>query len=135
MVEKAYGVGLLTLPRDRFGYFSKLLTVSQERNPAYNVKRDASCLTRQLRLSRPFRLYANVGQVSPEATLRVALVDDAERPLEGYTGQLSTDSFKAPVTWQGNRQTLPTGTPFRIKVTWPVDVNNGKLYALYIEQP
>jgi hypothetical protein len=135
MVEKAYGVGLLTLPRDRFGYFSKLLTVSQERNPAYNVKRDASCLTRQLRLSRPSRLYANVGQVSPEATLRVALVDDAERPLEGYTSQLSTDSFKVPVTWQGTRQTLPTGTPFRIKVTWPVDVDNGKLYALYVEQP
>ena len=63
------------------------------------------------------------------------MVDDAERPLEGYTGQLSTDSFKVPVIWQGNRQTLPAGTPFRIKVTWPVDVNNGKLYALYVEQP
>ena len=80
MIQKADSIGLLTLPRDRFGYFSKLLAVSQERNPAYNAKRDASCLTRSLTLPEPAELSANVTDVSPAAPLSVALVDDAENP-------------------------------------------------------
>jgi hypothetical protein len=132
-IEKSPGVGLLRLPRDRFGFFSKLLAVSQERNPAYNVKRDASCLTESIRLARPSTLSANVDEVAPGAALRIALVDDAEQPLAGYTAELSENSLKAPVAWSGGRNTLPVDTPFRVKVSWPVDVDAAKLYALYIE--
>lgn len=133
MMQKAYGVGLLTLPRDRFGYFSKLLPVSQERNPAYDANRDASCLTRSLTLAAPAELSANVADVSRDSRLLIALVDDAENPLAGYTSELDAESLEAPVTWKGGQKDLPAKTPFRIKVTWPVGVDQAKLYALYIE--
>ena len=126
-------VGLLTLPRDRFGSFSKLLEVSQERNPKYNAKRDASCLSRSLVLQRPSRLSVNLDEVSPGAALTLALVDDAERPLPGYTASLGQSGLKVTVVWASGSAELPVKAPFRVKVTWPVDVNQAKLYALYIE--
>ena len=51
--RKAPAVGLAVLPRDRFGYFSKLLPVSRQRNPAADAKIGASCLSKSLRLSQP----------------------------------------------------------------------------------
>ena len=98
-LSKSPAVGLVRLPRDRFGYFSKLLTVSQERNPAANAKRDASCLSRSLRLDRRSTLSVNVDDVAPGAALQIALVDDAERPLDGYTAEVTTNSLKAPISW------------------------------------
>jgi hypothetical protein len=134
MIQKAYGVGLLTLPRDRFGYFSKLLNVSQGRDPAAHVARDASCLSRPITLDQPAALSVNVAEVSAAKPLEIALVDDAERPLQGYTGHLQASSLKASVTWSGGKSTLPVHLRFRVKVRWPVGVNDAKLYALYLEQ-
>jgi hypothetical protein len=133
MIQKAYGVGLMTLPRDRFGYFSKPLAVPQERNPASNVAREASCLTRPITLATASRLSVNVDEVSTQAPLQIALVDDAERPLPGYTSDLPTASLKAPVRWARGGAALPVGRPFRVKLTWPVGVGGAKLYAIYIE--
>lgn len=134
MIQKADSIGLLTLPRDRFGYFSKLLAVSRDRRKSDAVKRDASCLTSRLNLPRAAQLLVNVDDVSPGAALQIALVDDAERPLAGYTAELAASALKAAVHWTGEQQTLPVDTPFRVKVTWPVGVDGAKLYALYIEQ-
>ena len=75
----------------------------------------------------------NVEDVKPEAGLQIALVDNAERPLAGYTAELTRSSLKAPVAWAGNK-VLPAQTPFRIKVTWPAATNNAKLYAIYLER-
>jgi len=128
----AQSIGLLRMPRDRFGYFSKLLSVSQERRPD-NRPIGASCLTKPLRLARPSQLFVNVDDVSPSAALDIALVDDAERPAPGYTSRVTTSSLKAPVQWPGQKM-LPANTSFRIKVTWPAGVDNAKLYAMYVEQ-
>jgi hypothetical protein len=134
MIHKADSIGLLTMPRDRFGYFSKLLAVSRERRNEHDVKLEASCLTRSMTPSHASQLFANVDEVRPRGALQIAVVDDAERPLAGYTSELSSSSLKARVEWAGKQASLPVGKPFRIKVTWPVGVNNAKLYALYIEQ-
>jgi hypothetical protein len=141
LAGKAPGIGLLTLPRDRFGYFTKLLDVSREHRPEYDEKIESSCVTRRVRLDRPSRLFANVDWVSPDAALEIALVDDAEKPLEGYTSHLPDDGLKAPVAWGEGNTALPVHRSFRIKVTWPVlntenkpvDVSQAILYALYIE--
>ncbi len=124
---------MLTLPRDRFGYFSKLLSASQERNKTLDKNIEASCLSRSIKLSRPAQVYVNVDDVKSDASLDIALVDDLERPLAGYTAKLSVNSLKAPVQWAG-KKTLPGNTPFRVKITWPEGVDNGKVYAIYIEQ-
>ncbi|MGH9396398.1 MAG: hypothetical protein ACRD18_06050 [Terriglobia bacterium] len=125
------GIGLLTMPRDRFGYFTKLLSVSEECGS--NVKRGASCVTQSIRLRRPAELYANVDDVSSTLALQIAIVNDAEQPLPGYTSELSESSLKARVRWEGAKL-IPANTPFRIKVTWPMEVDHPKLYALYVEQ-
>jgi hypothetical protein len=132
MLHKGEYVGLLRLPRDRFGYFTKLASSSTRRNPQYSAPVDASFLTRSLRLDRASDLYVNVDDVSAGSPLEIALVDDAERPLSGYTAKSTTPSLKAPVAWQGHK-TLPANTSFRVKVVWPVGVDNPKLYAVYIE--
>jgi hypothetical protein len=133
MIQKGEGVGLLTMPRDRFGYFTKLLPVSQERRPQFNKPLTASCLTRSIRLTRPGKLSVNVDDVSTVAPLKIELVDDAERTLQGYSAQLTASSLKADVQWSGKRP-LPANGGFRVKVTWPTQVDNPKLYAIYIEQ-
>ena len=131
---KKYAIGLLRMPRDRFGAFSKLLSVSQERNPRYNVKKDASCLSCRLALDRPSRLSVNLDQVSPEAPLQIALVDDAEKPLPGYTADLGAAGLKAPVAWSSGSQTLPRRQS--LSGSRPLGRSastEAKLYAFYIE--
>jgi len=66
MALKADAIGLARLPRDRFGAFSKLLQVSQERRPEYNGPLESSCLTRSIRLTVPSRLYVNVDGLKAE---------------------------------------------------------------------
>jgi hypothetical protein len=131
--RKADSIGLLTLPRDRFGYFSKQLASSQERNKAFDQPLEASCLSRSIEFSKPAQMYVNLDDVSSQAPLEISLVDDAERPLPGYTAILALNSLKTLVEWPG-KKSLPGKTPFRIKVVWPARVDHGKLYAIYIEQ-
>jgi hypothetical protein len=132
MLQKGEYVGLLTLPRDRFGYFTKLAPVSTRRNPQNNAKQDASFLSKSLRLDRESDLFVNVDGVSADQALKIELVDDSERPLDGYTAQVETSSLKAAIHWSVQKP-LPANKPFRVRVIWPPDVNNPKLYAIYIE--
>lgn len=129
-LRRKRGIGLLTLPRDRFGCFTKLSSRSKE--CGVEMKRGAGFLSRRLRLPQPSELYANVDDVSPSAALQIALVDDAERPLRGYTSELKDSSLKAPVAWEAG-SALPLNSPFRIKVAWPKEVDSAKLYGLYVE--
>jgi hypothetical protein len=131
--QKADAIGLLTLPRDRFGYFSKQLSRSQGRNKALDGPIEASCLTRSLKFSRPAQLYVNIDDLRSDAPLDIALVDDAERPLAGYTAKLQSNGLKTPVQWSSKRL-LPVNRPFRVKITWRAGAGEGKLYAIYIEQ-
>jgi len=66
----------------------------------------ASCLTKSLKLSRPSELSVNVDGVSPGSALQIALVDDACRPLAGYTAELGSNSLKLPVAWAGGKTVL-----------------------------
>lgn len=130
LVQKR-GIGLLTMPRDRFGFLTKLSSRSEE--CGVDVKRGANCMTQSIRLQRSAVLYANVDDISSTSPLQIDLVDDAERPLSGYTSQLRKNSLKTRVGWERQNR-LPLSTPFRIKVTWSKEVDSAKLYALYIEQ-
>jgi hypothetical protein len=131
--QKADAIGLLMLPRDRFGYFSKQLSRSQGRNKALDRPIEASCLTRSLKFSRPAQLYVNIDDLRSDAPLDIALVDDAERPLAGYTAKLRSNALKAPVQWASKRS-LPLNQAFRVRITWPAGTDEGKLYTIYIEQ-
>src|SRR4029077_12367654 len=64
-IDQKRGIGLLTLRRGRFGYFTKLLAVSRERRKEFIGPVEASCMTRSLRLTRASQLFVNVDDVSP----------------------------------------------------------------------
>lgn len=132
MIKKGEGIGLARLPRDRFGCFSKLMTESRERRPQFNRRLEASMLSKSFRLAAASRLYVNVSDVSAPAPLRIALVDDAERPLPGFEAAIATDSLKSLISWKSG-PALPLNRPFRVKVTWPVGTDQAKLWAAYIE--
>lgn len=132
MIHKGEGIGLARMPRDRFACFSKLLPVGQERRAQFNQPLEASMLSKPIRLTSPSRLFANVSGVSPETPLRIAIVDDAERPLPGFEGTLTADSLKSAVAWK-KASTLPVNRAFRIKTVWPVGTDRAKLWALYVE--
>ncbi len=138
---KAPAVGLLTIARDRFSYFSKLRAVSEERRPEYNTELESSCLTRSLTLSVPSRLFLNLDDLkhdvnqkaAKDIAMQVALVDDAEKPLAGYTAEIKETGLKVSIPWEGGSATLPVKTPFRVKITWPIGMNEAKVYAIYVE--
>ena len=111
----------MRMSRDRFGSFTKIRS-----------DQEACCLTQSFHFQMPCSLHANVEGASPAAPLRIAVVEDAERPLAGYTSELETSSLKTEVAWKAQKL-LPAGRPFRIKVTWPAGRQDPKLYALYIE--
>lgn len=132
MIRKGEGVGLARMPRDRFACFSKLLPVSQERRAQFSRPIEASMLSKPIRLTAASRLYANVSDVSSAAPLRIALVDDAERPLPGFESTITAESLKSLISWKSG-PALPVNRAFRIRTVWPEGTDRAKLWALYVE--
>jgi hypothetical protein len=91
-------------------------------------------MTAPVRLSKAARLYVNAEGLSANAPLKIEIVDDGERTVTGYSAVHASNGLRVEVPWPGRRKELPVGTPFRIKVSWPVGgTANLRLYALYVE--
>jgi hypothetical protein len=118
-------IGMARMPRDRFGYLAR-----QPGKIRYN---EVTVVSAPLRLARKVRLYANVDGASRADPLRVELVDDASRPLAGFSAELAANGFRRPVEWRAGAA-LPVNRSFRVKVSWPREGEGSpKLYALYVE--
>ena len=120
------GVGLVTLPRDRFGSLAL-------KNPS----RPASCVTCALRMEGGGKLRMNVDGLSSEAWLRVELLDEWDRPLPGYSGNqaahIRQSGLAVPVSWKGGDKIEHGSTPFRVNVRFEgAQSQSIKLYALYL---
>lgn len=104
------GVGLATLPRDRFG--------------ALSVDGDgtAELVTSTVSASKadPRRLWLNVDGLGEESILRVELLDERERPLRGYSGEhaaiVRDGGFRTPVVWAAESQSTELPDRFRVRV-------------------
>jgi hypothetical protein len=125
-------IGLLKLPRDRFGYLSKLINGDSSGVGKRMQYDTGSIISREVRVSRPSKLYINVDGVAGDAPLVVDLLDSAGKSISRYRAAISESALREVVSWQ-NGAALPKNQPFRIRVSWPHGPTEPRLYALYVE--
>jgi hypothetical protein len=110
-------IGLATLRRDGFGYLS-----------ARTAGAPAQCVTRHLEAADAMQgVFVNAEGVSAEAPLIVELLDEADRPIAGYSSKLTVSGTRVPAGWGA----LPAGRKFAIRAELP-PAGAVKLYALYV---
>ena len=106
------GVGLATLPRDRFGS----LRVRDYGEGA------SESITNSLASHEGRRIYLNASGLGPDAALRIELLTHDERPLPGYAGAAAAvvrqDGFQVPVEWGGQAALHGLPERFKIKATF-----------------
>jgi hypothetical protein len=133
------GVGIVTVPRDRFG--DLVLEKDSIGDGEYQVPElAASFVTADVALKSkaPQSFYVNADGLSAEASLKVELLDNSLNPIAGYAGDsaaiVTQSGFQTPVVWQG--KTSVDGLPdrIRLRVTYlGKDMEKIRFSALYIK--
>lgn len=123
-------IGLLKLPRDRFGYLSKLLIGEATGAGKKLVYDQGSVVSKQVQFSRTAKLFVNADGVTDAAPLKIEILDKMDNVIR--QANVTKDSLKGLVSWNAG-QALPLNQPFRIKVTWPTGTADPHLYAVYVE--
>ncbi len=120
---KSMEIGLATLRRDGFGY----LSCKENDN-------DAHFITSAFKIGKKEKLLINVEGLSPEMPLSIELLDDMDKPLQGFSGPqsavLTSNGTQLEVSWP-TKNYLPDNRKIAIKVNFPVN-SLAKVYALYI---
>ena len=123
------GVGLATLPRDRFGDLR-----------VYDTDEGASeFVTNDVRLKPGTRLYLNAEGLGADARMKIELLTHEERPLTGYSGAqaalISRSGFQIPVMWNsGEALGARLAERVRIKATFEgAKKESIRFYALYVQ--
>jgi len=124
------GVGLVTLPRDRFG---DLRVRDYGEGASEFVTNDIAVKTKGAR-----RLFLNADGFGAEATLKIELLTHDEQPLPGYSGKdaalVTQSGFQTPVTWRGQADVKNLPERFRIKVTFDgTKKSDIRFSALYVQ--
>lgn len=125
----ADGVRLATWPRDRLGYV----------HPYVGLDEEPHLITAPIDLNGVrARVWCNVDGLSEHASMRVSVLDERFRPVNGLTREECTgpqmSGFREAVTWKST-ETIPANTSLvRLQVNFaglrPEDV---RLFALYLE--
>ena len=127
--ETRGAVGLLTMRRDGFGSVSPL-----------KAEGPAQLVTCVLEASDADTLVVNAAGLSPDAWLRVELVDGSERPLPGYAGEsaavVNESGVSTRVCWPRGQTVGCPDQPFRVRVSFEGPQRDQvRLYAVYLGAP
>ena len=113
------GVGVATLPRDRFA--DLVVDSTTEGNGDYQMRKTVSSFTtRSISTHRdvPARYYLNASGLSEQATLKVELLTHKLEPVPGYSGDnaaiVRQSGFQVPIEWPGQQR--PDGLPDRLRL-------------------
>ena len=108
------GIGLVTLPRDRFG---DLRVRDYGEGASEFVTSDIAVEGKGAR-----QLYINADGLGAEAVLKIELLTHDEQPLKGYSGKdaalVTQSGFQTPLTWNGTPAIKGLPERFRIKVSF-----------------
>jgi len=124
------GVGIATLPRDRFG---DLVVETAGKGPGdYQLPEITSeFTTASISVKGAPNFFLNADGLGPEAALKVELLSASETPLPGYAATIRQSGFQTPVTWQMGAGDLPER--IRIRVTFVGKRNTDiRFSALYL---
>lgn len=116
------GVGIATLPRDRFA--ALVVDKTTEGSGDYQMKETVSSLTTRS-IDRPggmpVRFYLNASGLSDQARLKIELLNHQLEPLPMYAGENSAivqrSGFQVPVEWNGQKDVTELPDRFRLRVT------------------
>lgn len=132
------GVGLATLPRDRFG--DLVVEKAGEGSGNYQLPSVVSEFVTSavpVKAGAPHRFYLNADGLGKEATLKIELLDAMEKPLPGYSGKeaaiMRTSGFQSPVAWGGKSEVPGLPERIRVRVTFEGKRNTDiRFSALYL---
>lgn len=124
------GVGLVTLPRDRFG---ALRVRDYGEGASEFVTNDVT----SGKGAAP-RLFVNADGLGKEASLRLELLTHDEEPIAGYSGRdaavISASGYQSPVTWKGGAAVKGLPERFKVKATFDgAGKDRIRFYALYVK--
>jgi hypothetical protein len=132
------GVGIATLPRDRFG---ALVVEQAGQGPGeYQlpvIRSEFLTAAVPLRADATQRFYLNADGLGAEAGLRIELLGEDEAPLPGYSGEAAAvvrqSGFQTPIVWGGNAELRGLPGRIRFRVTFEgkrkSDIRFSALYA------
>jgi hypothetical protein len=135
MLNSHGDIGLLTVPRDRFGYVSVIDPSTAKERETFRSGR-GSLLSAPFRVNgAPARVFMNV-DISGGGKLAVELLDQGGMPIAGYSSSRfsppAQSGFRVPVVWQ-DRNAVPAGGPYRLRVSFDcLGQQSPKLYAVYV---
>ena len=105
------GVGVATLPRDRFG--DLVVETAGEGPGDYQLPKVTSeFVTAPISVKSP-RFFINADGLGDEAMLRVELLDHLEHPIPGHSAVLQQSDFQAPIDWKSSND-LPERVRLRV---------------------
>ncbi len=117
------GVGIATLPRDRFG---ELVAEEAGKGPGdYQlpvITSEFVTAALPVKPGTPHRLYLNATGLGDEASLKVELLGASETPLPGFSGKdaaiVRQSGFQTPVAWSGKEELRELPERIRVRVTF-----------------
>jgi hypothetical protein len=132
------GVGIVTLPRDRFAFLA--VDKTTEGPGDYQMTETVSSfLTSSISINdrESKRLFVNADGLGEQAALRIELLDHQLRPIEQFAADnaaiVRTSGFQTPIVW--DRQARLTDLPDRVrmKVTFQGrNKSNIRFAAIYV---
>lgn len=133
------GVGIVTVPRDRFG--DLVLEKTSIGDGEYQVPdMAASFVTTDVALQSkaPQSFYVNADGLSADASLKVELLDNNLKAIAGFSGDdaaiVTESGFQTPVAWKGKTSVEGLPDRIRLRVTYlGKDMEKIRFSALYIK--
>lgn len=115
------GVGIVTLPRDRFG--DLVIDSSAIGNGDYQVPDAAgSFLTAPLSSKGEQEFYLNAEGLGSDAALKIELLRSDLQMIPGYSGKdaavVRQNGFQTPIQWRGKKTAKKLPERIRIRVTY-----------------
>jgi len=133
------GVGIATLPRDRF---SDLVVEEAGKGPGnYQlpvITSEFITTALPVKAGAAQRFYLNADGLGDEAALRIELLGQDERPLPGWSGAdaavVRRSGFQTPVVWSGKAEARGLPERIRIRVVFEGERNMAiRFSALYLQ--
>ncbi len=117
------GIGIATLPRDRFADLvvdETLLGPGDYQLPA--IKSEFITAPIALQGNGPRRFYVNAEGLGKEAALKVEILDQTTTPLPNFSGAhaatVRTNGFQSPILWNGQAEVADLPDRVRLKVSF-----------------
>jgi hypothetical protein len=125
---KRGGVGIATLPRDRFADLR--VDTSGEGPGDYQMPKVTAELITESFEVKTRRLFVNAEGLGDEAALRVEVLDHLEKPISGYSSIVRQSGFQTPVEFKSEAK-LPDRVRLRIVFEGPKRTGI-RLSAIYV---